>query len=110
MKIPNSKNAFIPISKLSNYLLSGTHAVGKSKAKFFHSLGFNVTNMNLLEKRLLNIAQTEHVAETISTPYGTKYVIEGVVETPSEIFVNIRTIWIIEQEEVNPRFVTAYPT
>lgn len=51
MKIPNSQNAFIPLSKLRDYLLSETHAVGKSKAKLFRAKGFNTSNINLLEER-----------------------------------------------------------
>ncbi len=33
MKLPNSENAYVPESKLSDYLLSEKHAVGKAKAK-----------------------------------------------------------------------------
>ena len=36
------------------------------------------------------------------------YVIEGTLETKTKRKVRIRTIWIIEEHQHNPRFVTAY--
>ena len=35
MNVPNYETAFIPILKIEDYLLSESHSVGKSKAKFF---------------------------------------------------------------------------
>lgn len=109
MKIPNSQKAVVPLSKISNYLLSETHAIGKSKARFLQALGFNVSNKNLLKEKLLAIARTTDIKESISTPYGIKYIVEGLLEAPNKTVVKVRTIWIIEKEENNPRFVTAYP-
>jgi hypothetical protein len=45
----------------------------------------------------------------MSSSYGTKYVIDGMIETPDNIAVQVRTVWIIEEGEDRPRFVTAYP-
>lgn len=58
MKLPNSDKAIIPKDKLTDYLLSETHPVGSSKAKFFRGLGFNEANANVLAKLLLHMAQT----------------------------------------------------
>ena len=109
MFLPRREDAYIPPSKIDSYLLSKTHAVGKSKAKFFRTLGFNEGNTNLLEQGLLAIARSEVVKETASLPYGTKYIIDGSLTTPNGKSVNVRTIWIIEAEDEKPRFVTAYP-
>ena len=89
MHLPERNNAYIPPPKLSEYLLSETHAVGKSKAKFFRSLGFNETNTELLEHQLLTIAQIEPTTEVMSSSYGTKYVIDGMIETPDNIAVQV---------------------
>ncbi|MGH7599609.1 MAG: DUF6883 domain-containing protein [bacterium] len=40
MKLPNREKAYIPPSKLRDYLLSETHVVGRGKAKFFRMFGF----------------------------------------------------------------------
>ena len=109
MSIPNSADAYIPPEKLAGYLLSETHAVGKSKARLFRELGFNESNVTQLERELRNIAQNGDVEETIHSHFGTKYVVDGSINTPKEKIVRIRTVWIIETGLKKPRFVTAYP-
>jgi hypothetical protein len=89
--------------------LSETHAVGRSKARLFRSLGFNENNVSLLKQGLIAIAHSEDVKEVISSPYGVKYIIEGLLQTPVGDSIRIRTIWIIEKGQERPRFVTAYP-
>lgn len=109
MKLPNSSLAYIPSGKLTAYLLSETHSVGKSKAKLFRSVGYNELNVSLLKEGLLSIAKTADIIDTQSSEHGIKYVIEGLLQTPVGGTLKIRTIWIVEKEQDRPRFVTAYP-
>jgi hypothetical protein len=96
------------MSKLKDYLLSQTHPVGKTKAKVFHALGFNEGNVEVLEQSLLMIA-CQDVKSVVSSIYGKKYVIESPLHGLNERTIQIQTIWIIETDQNNPRFVTAYP-
>lgn len=107
--MPNRTKAFIQLTKLTGYLLSETHSVGRSKAKFFCSLGFNKETVSLLEQELLAITRSQEVTETLSTVHGMKYVITGTINTPVGTTVNVLTVWIIDEGEDNPRFVTARP-
>ncbi|GAB4506363.1 MAG: hypothetical protein Kow00123_05010 [Anaerolineales bacterium] len=109
LQLPNKANAYVPYEKLVGYLLSETHAVGKSKAKFFRSLGFDETMADDLAQGLLEIAHTGKVKERVESPHGTKYVIEGLLKTPRGTSVRMKTIWIVESGSQAPRFVTAYP-
>lgn len=109
MKLPSWEHAYIPSPKLHDYLLSKTHPVGKWKARFFRALGFNETNLDMLEQRLIAIAHSEDVQDVVPSAYGTKYAIEGSLQTPAGSFVQVRTVWIIEIERDRPRFVTAHP-
>lgn len=109
MKLPYRENAFIPPSKIYDYLLSKTNPVGMWKARLFRSFGFDESNANLMEYGLLSIANSEEVIEIIPSLYGTKYAIDGLLQTPVGRFLQIRTIWIIDTGEIQPRFVTAYP-
>ena len=109
MQLPNRLQAYIPSDKLRAYLLSEMHAVGKAKATFFRTLGFNETNIPLLKHRLLTLAHSALVQEVVPPPHGVKYIIEGVLEAPSGASPRIHTVWILETGEPNPRFVTAYP-
>jgi len=109
MSIPNGADAYIPLEKLAGYLLSETHAVGKSKARLFRELGFDESNIAQLERELQNIARSGKVEEILHSPFGTKYVVDGSMHTPKGKIVRIRTVWIIETGRNSPRFVTAYP-
>jgi len=109
MKLPNQENAYIPSPKLHDYLLSRTHSVGRWKARFFRALGFDETNVDVLEQSLIAIAHSEDVKDVVSSAHGTKYIIEGSLETPAGSRVQVRTVWIIDAGQDRPRFVTAYP-
>jgi TolB-like protein len=86
-----------------------THPVGKSKARFYHLHGFTEKSTEFLKNELLEIAYNKKVQMTENTAYGIKYIIEGSVRTPKGRTIEIRTIWIIETNDENPRLVTAYP-
>lgn len=109
MKLPQNDKALIPKDKLTDYVLSETHATGKFKGKLFRSLGFDETNVSVFEKALLNIAKSQEVKETLISPYGTKYIIDGNMKTPAEKIIKVRTIWIIEEGQKRPRLITVYP-
>lgn len=109
MKLPNGNNALVSIEKLTDYLLSETHAVGKAKAKFFRGLGFNDSNVNQLEKSLLKIARTNNIKNIKEFAYGINYVLEGKIKTPSRKIITIVTVWFAKTKESKPSFVTAYP-
>ncbi|MFZ5921983.1 MAG: DUF6883 domain-containing protein [Chloroflexota bacterium] len=109
MELPNKFKAYVPGNKILEYLLSETHSVGKSKARFFRALGYDNREAGRLEEEFVKIAQTNDVKKSVSTLHGTKYVIDGELESPKGVIIRIRTIWIIETGEDRPRFVTAYP-
>lgn len=109
MKLPNREDAYVPLPKLYDYLLSKTHSVGRWKARFFRALGFDETNVDMLEQRLIAIAHSEDVKDVVPSAHGTKYVIEGSLQTPAGSLVQVRTVWIINAGQDRPRFVTAYP-
>lgn len=109
MKLPNSDKVIISRKKLTDYVLSETHSTGKFKAKFFRTLGFNDTNVSFFEIVLRTLVDSEDIKETIPSVYGTKYILDGKVNTPSGKNITLRTIWIIEKGQSRPRFITVYP-
>jgi hypothetical protein len=109
MKLPNREQASVAPPKLEGYLLAEAHPAGHSKAKFFRVIGFDETTVDMLRDGLLRIAQEDEVAQTVLSPHGTKYIIDGMLSTPSGRQVSIRTVWIIDTGRKIPRFVTAYP-
>ena len=109
MKLPNRDRAAVDPQKITSYLLSVTHPVGRSKARFFRGLGFDEGTAGDLERALLEVARTGEVVQTIVVPYGTKFVVDGILRTPAGSAVSVRTVWVVEAGQVLPRFVTAYP-
>ncbi len=107
--LPNRDKAFVPREKLAGYLLSETHPVGGPKAAFFRMHGFDDANVAELEARLLEVARTAPIVQILQNPYGTKYVLDGRVLSPSGALLALRTVWIIETSDERPRFVTAFP-
>ncbi len=109
MKLPQGDKAIVPEEKLLDYILSETHYTGKFKAKFFRSLGFKEVNVTLLEKALRKIAKSVQITSLSVSPYGTKYILDGKIISPTKQEVKIRSIWIIEKGQTKPRFITMYP-
>jgi len=90
-------------------LLSEIQPIGRSKALFFKNLGYDDKEAGTLEQDIIAIAQGEAVSDVQISPFGTKYVIEGTIQTPGGTTVTLRTVWIIESDDPQPRLVTAYP-
>lgn len=109
MRLPESDKVIIPKEKLLDYVFSETHATGKFKAKFFRKLGFDETHVELFDKALRIIAKSNEITGEVKSEYGTKYLVDGAIKTPNEKVVKVRTVWIIEKGQRNPRFVTVYP-
>lgn len=109
MKIPNLDNAEVPEAKVSDYLLSITHPDGSGKAGFFTQFGFAPAAREDLVQALLRHAAEHEIAKSEDSPYGLRYVVEGVLHTPDGRTPNVRSVWFVENGEDAPRFVTAYP-
>ena len=107
--LPNAENAYIPSEKLIDYLLSETHAVGKSKARFFRAHGYDEDNLHRLEQDLFSVSRYNEIDEQVTSTHGTKYVVSGALQTPRGTTVTVTTVWIVEPPDERLRFVTAYP-
>jgi hypothetical protein len=106
--LPNPSKAVIAPEKLRDYLLSPTHPIGRYKALFFRTLGYDQTSWQELESQLRSLLARP--AEPLeSTKYGTKYAIIAPLTGLNGRMAEIVTVWIILAGEETPRFVTAYP-
>lgn len=109
MKLPNLEHAIVRPEKLTQYLLSQTHPVGRHKAKFFEGFGFSPQSWGQLEAALRRHALQHEVTQVNMTPFGSSYEIEGPLETPDGRAPHVRTVWFVETGQVVPYFVTAHP-
>jgi hypothetical protein len=113
MKLPNAEIAVIAPAKIVRYLLNETHPKGRHKATFFFRFGFSVLEWGKLADPLRHHAEMHEVTSTEQVPEGTKYVIDGVLTTPTttsdDQFPLLRSVWLIDTGSEIPRFITAYP-
>jgi hypothetical protein len=108
MKLPNCHFAIVEQEKTVDYLLNPSHPDNGGKALFFAALGFSRSGWALADA-FLNLARESEVAISIESSHGIKYIVDGVLITPSGKSPTVRTIWIVDKGGENPRLVTAYP-
>ena len=106
--LPNADRAEIDPAKLRDYVLSGTHPVGRFKARFFRALGFTANGWRQLDTAL----RTDHVTQP-TEPAGTnargqKFAIRTILKGPAAEAVVV-SVWFVPHGSSVPRFVTAYP-
>ncbi len=109
MKLPDLEHAFVRPEKITQYLLSKNHPIGRHKARFFLSFGFSLLSWRQLETALLNHAAQHEVAQVEATPFGLSYVIDGLLPTPDGRTPQVRTVWFMETGQTAPYFITAHP-
>ncbi len=109
MKLPLRDKATVSREKILDYLLSPTHPHGRQKAAFFAAYGFRREDWQDLAEALVRHAQQQDAAGSEETSFGTRYTVEGILQTPDGRNPQVRTIWFIDAEEGPPRLVTAYP-
>ncbi len=109
MRLPHAERAYIDPKKISGYLLSATHPVGRNKARFFWSLGFNPDDLKRLSAALLSMGRQGAVTGEIVSAFGIQYIVDGVLNAPNGTSVALRTIWMLQTGTEAPRLVTAFP-
>ena len=109
MLIPNATLAVVPPDKVNDYLLSPSHPVGRYKARWLLSLGYDRSRPQQLADDLLTVVHSGTTFTTIESPFGVKYTVPGRILTPSGMSVAVVTVWIAESIDPRPRLVTAYP-
>jgi hypothetical protein len=109
LKLPNIEQAYVPLDKITGYLLDVEHENGRGKALFFIHFGFSVAKWEELAQALIRHANEYEVVKQETTRFGTRFVIEGALPTPSQRTPQIRVVWFIPKNEEQPRLATAYP-
>lgn len=108
MRVPSWEQAVVDRRKLEEYLLSTTHPVGRFKARYFATLGYEPERWQELEADLRKTLDSD-AAEAVDGEFGTKFTIQGSIIGPNGREATVTTVWIILSDEDIPRFVTAYP-
>ena len=107
MTLPFPDSLRVDESKLTGYLLSQANSQGK--ASFFLGFGFTPEAWPVFSNALKAQAKSNAVAAVVASPYGTRYSVDGELETPSGRRPRVRTVWILEEGSNELRLITAHP-
>jgi hypothetical protein len=109
LKLPYRANATIKPEKISGYLLSSSHTAGRHKARFFERFGFSSSAPEVFRASIIEHAGANDVATVDESRFGTRYAVDGALESPDGRNPSARVIWFVEAGGDTPQFVTAYP-
>jgi hypothetical protein len=109
MKLPNAEKVVVERGKIVDYLLNPAHRYGASKARFFARFGFQSEKWEHLAQALRRHGQKHEVKRTRETGFGPRYEVEGELNAPDGRSPRVRSVWQLDQGEVAPRLITAYP-
>lgn len=109
MKLPNAKFVVVEKEKITAYLLNAAHPDNGGKATFFLSMGFTLGAWTEFAAALRALAEISEVFESLESPHGMKYILDGPIDAPTGKTPIVRTVWIVDKGRDRPRLVTAYP-
>jgi len=108
-RLPHSDRAIVPEAKIVNYLLSGRHSGGRAKARFLEGFGFRAKDWHVLRDAIIVHATANDITASQQTRFGTRYEIDGPLQTPDGRAPMVRVVWFVESLENAPRLVTLVP-
>lgn len=72
-------------------------------------VGFAQDDWEKLASALVDHCKENEVSSVSKTAFGTKYIVEGLLQTPVGRRPLVRSVWVVETADVIPRLVTAFP-
>jgi hypothetical protein len=108
VKLPKADQVQIDRQKISDYLLSQMHPVGRFKARVFKALGFDHSNPDAFVAEVRRIAAQGEVAEVEEFEFGRKYTVPGELKGPRGA-ARVVTVWMQAPGQDDVRLVTVRP-
>jgi hypothetical protein len=108
VKLPKADQVQIDGQKVSDYLLSPAHPVGRFKARVFKALGFDQSNLDAFVAEVRRIAAEGEVAEAGDFEFGRKYTVPGELKGPRGA-ARVVTVWMQASGRDDVRLVTVRP-
>ena len=109
MRLPNAEIARVEPAKITRYLLSLDSERGRSKAEYFMEFGFNREEWQRFAEALLVHGGSHEVTRVVEAQHGTKFTIDGALQTPDGRNPRVRTVWMIYHDSDEPWLITAHP-
>jgi hypothetical protein len=72
-------------------------------------LGYQTEAPGVLAAGLLQIVGSSDDFDSLPDSFGVKYVVRGILRTPSGRLLRLQSVWMIEKGSDVPRLISAYP-
>ena len=105
MRLP--PNSIIATRKLTEYLL--TFRTRNDKSLWLAKAGYTISNWEQLEQDLRQQVLTQNAELDETNQYGMVYRIITQLVGPNGQYLQVVTIWMIEHETGQTKFITLYP-
>src|SRR2546421_10845255 len=102
MQMPDAGQAVVEREKIVDYLLNRAHPDNGGKADFFMGMGFFADDWEVLADAFREMALHTPVLQSVKSPHGQKFVLEGPFTTPCGKRPLVRSVWIIDVGVVAP--------
>lgn len=99
----------IPRKKITDYLLSSTHLLGKNKAAYFSKYGFYAENPEIFTAAIHQLVIEFDIQSVSENKYGKIYIVDGNLKTPSKKLMKARSVWIVLKNQETATLITIYP-
>ena len=108
-RLANADSAWVPVEKLTQYLLNPFNPRAGTKPSDFAEMGYDTENVDVLERDLISIVRNNPSTGERATPVSVTHRVEGFVTTPAGEVRYLRTVWETRTDDPRPRLVTAFP-
>ena len=105
MKLP--EHVLISQDKLIRYLLLPREE--NDKSQFLAAAGYTLSDWDVLEHDLHQLAKMYDISDSETSSYGIKYEVRGPLHGPNGSTLHVATIWITLEATGETRFVTLFP-
>jgi hypothetical protein len=107
-RLPFAEAAEFDPRKLTDYCLDPDHPRGRDKARLFRAaLDLGRADAIWLRQQILAGVLHANAIEDASDQFGARYRVDVAIRRQDRHAV-VRTVWIVPQGGINPRFVTCW--
>ncbi len=107
--LPNMEQAVFTEGKFTGYFLNPDHPTGGHKAVVFEKvLGYNKNNWQDLRSEMQKGLLKYRYSRYEVTQHGEKFEVQMMIKGPTGRYAKVKTAWIIDKGQSNPRIVSAY--
>lgn len=79
------------------------------KSEFLAIAGYTLDTWEVLKRDLYDLAKFHEAVDTVTSPYGTKHELRGILTGPNRQTLHVVTVWITLAATGETRFVTLFP-